>query len=335
LRENTEQLLVLLRRELELRNTGSRKISTSGPSNGSSSRNGSTSALRSAAPRKPSRTRCAPGSIRFRSQLKRDVTDADLDRLLAVRIRRISLFDIEQHRNETEQVKAELAEVRGHLKRLVPYAIRLLEGLLEKYDGQFPRRTRSSRHDEIDAREVAFKAFKVAYDRETGYLGHKVNGDEFKTDCTKFDKLLLLHRDGHYRLVDLPERLFVGSDLVHCGLPERDRVVTLVYADRDAAYLKRFTFGGMILNREYHCTLPKSKILFFALDTPEKLYFRYKPAPYQRINQQTCQPARVEVRGPKTRGRQVSIKEVVAVGARPPRGWDPEAPTTAARSALR
>lgn len=264
----------------------------------------------------------------FRKEMLREPTEEDLERLLTVRIRRISLFDIERHREETAKVKAELAEVRKHLKHLVRYVIGFLEGLLERFGGQYPRLTKSSRHDEIDVREVAFKAFKVSYDRSSGYLGYKVNGDEFKLDCTKFDRLLTVHEDGHYKVVELPEKLFVGSDLVHCGLPERDRVITMVYAERDAAYLKRFTFGGMILNKEYHCTPSKSKILFFALDTPEQLYIRYKPAPYQKVSQQTCVPSQVEVRGPKTRGRQVSIKQVSRVDVKPPRGWDPEGPTS-------
>jgi topoisomerase IV subunit A len=264
----------------------------------------------------------------FRKELLRELSDGDVERLLAVRIRRISLFDIHQHRQETERVKAELAEVRQNLRQLVRYAIRHLEGLLEKYGPLYPRRTKSSRHDEIDAREVAFKAFKVAYDRESGYVGHKVSGEEFRLDCTKFDRLLLVFRDGHYKLVELPEKLFVGGDLVYGGLLERERVFTLVFSDRGVACLKRFAFGGLILNKEYHCVPPKAKVLFFAPDTPEQLFIRYKPAPYQKISQQTCHPGEVEVRGPKARGRQISIKEVAAVGVKPPRGWDPEAPTT-------
>jgi topoisomerase-4 subunit A len=264
----------------------------------------------------------------FKKELVREVTDPDVERLLQVRIRRISLFDIHKHREEMEQVKADLAETRQHLKNLIKFAIAHLEALLAKYGPLYPRLTRSSRHDEIDAREVAFKAFKVAYDRESGYIGHKVNGDEFKVDCTKFDKLLLVFKDGHYKVIELPEKLFVGPDLVYCGLPERARVFTLAYADREATYLKRFTFGGSILDKEYFCTPPKSRILFFAPDTPEILYIRYKPAPYQKINQQTCHPGELEVRGPKTRGRQVSIKDVSSITSEPTRGWDPEAATT-------
>ena len=264
----------------------------------------------------------------FRRQLKRELSEADLERLLAVRIRRISLFDIQQHRREMEKVEAELADVRRHLTRLVPYVIRFLEDLITRYGPLYPRRTRSSRHDEIDVREVAFKAFKVSYDRDSGYLGHKVSGDDFKTDCTKFDKLLLVFRDGHYKVIELPEKLFVGPDLVYCGAPDRKRVMTMVYRDRKAAYLKRFTFGGCILNKEYLCAPPKAKIHFLAPDTPGQLHIRFKPAPYQKINQQTCKPAEVEVRGPKTRGRQLSTKDIGAVGTQPPRGWDPEAPTS-------
>src|SRR5438477_3527521 len=264
----------------------------------------------------------------FRRQLSRELSDADVERLLAARIRRISLFDIQRHREEVEKVKTDLAGTRKSLKNLTRHVIAHLEELLEKYGPLYPRLTKSSRYDEVDAREVAFKAFKVAYDRESGYVGCKVSGDEFKLDCTKFDKLILLSKDGHFKVTELPEKLFVGPDLVYCALPERERIFTLAYTNREATYLKRFTFGGTILNKVYHCIPPKSKILFFEPDTPKELYIRYKPAPYQKINQQTCNPAEVEIKGAKTRGRQISIKDVSSITSQPTRGWDPEAPTT-------
>jgi topoisomerase IV subunit A len=264
----------------------------------------------------------------FRKQMLRDLAEADVDRLLQVRIRRISLFDINLHREEMQKIKGELEETGKSLKNLTRFVISHLEALLAKYGPQYPRLTKSSRYDEVDAKEVAFKSFKVAYDRESGYIGHKVSGEEFRADCTKFDKLLLVFRDGHYQVIDLPEKLFVGPDLLHCGLPERERVFTLAYTNREATYLKRFTFGGTILNKIYHCIPPKSKVLFFEADTPAELYIKYKPAAYQKINQQTCIPSQVEVKGPKTRGRQISIKDVSSINSKPSRGWDPEAPTT-------
>ena len=264
----------------------------------------------------------------FRKELARDLAAADVERLLQVRIRRISLFDINRHREEMEKAQADLAETRKNLKNLTKYVIGHLEALLVKYGPLYPRLTKSSRYDEVDAKEAAFKAFKVAYDRESGYVGHKVSGQEFNVDCTRFDKIILVFKDGHYQVVELPEKLFVGPDLLHCGLPERERVFTLAYTNREATYLKRFTFGGTILNKVYHCIPPKSKVLFFEPDTPPELFIKYKPAPYQKIHQQTCNPAEVEIKGPKTRGRQISFKDVSSINSKPPRGWDPEAATT-------
>ena len=264
----------------------------------------------------------------FKKELLRELVDADVERLLQVRIRRISLFDINQHREQMEKTKAELAETQKHLKNVVKFAIGHLEALLEKYGPQYPRLTKSSRHEEVDAKAVAFKAFKVAYDRETGYVGYKVSGEEFRTECTKFDKLLLVFKDGTYKVTELPEKLFVGPELFYCGLPDRERVFTCAYTDREASYLKRFTFGGTILNKAYTCIPEKSRILFFAPDTPKILYIRYKPAPHQKINQQTCDPAEVDVKSPKTLGRQLSIKDISSVTAEPTRGWDKDAATT-------
>lgn len=265
----------------------------------------------------------------FKKELIRDIVDADVERLLQVRIRRISLFDINKHREEMEKTRAELDETRKNLKGLTKYVIGHLEALLEKYGPQYPRlTTKSSRHEEVDAKAVAFKAFKVAYDRESGYVGYKVSGEEFKTECTKFDKILLVFRDGTYKVIELPEKLFVGQELFYCGLPERDRVFTCAYTDRDASYLKRFTFGGTILNKVYFCIPEKSRILFFAPDTPKQLYIRYKPAPHQKISQQTCDPSQMEVKNPRTLGRQISIKDISSVTAEPTRGWDENAATT-------
>jgi topoisomerase-4 subunit A len=265
----------------------------------------------------------------FKKELVRDIVDADVEKLLQVRIRRISLFDIGKHREEMEKTKTELDATRKNLKGLTKYVIGHLEALLEKYGPQFPRlTTKSARHEEVDVKAVAFKSFKVAYDRASGYVGYKVSGEEYKLECTKFDKILLVFKDGTYKVSELPEKLFVGPELFYCGLPDREKVFTCAYTDRKASYLKRFKFGGTILNKAYLCIPDKSRILFFAPETPKQLFIRYKPAPHQKINQQTCDPSKIEIKSPKTRGRQISIKDISSVTAEPTRGWDEKAATT-------
>jgi len=264
----------------------------------------------------------------FAKELIRPIAAEDIERLLQVRIRRISLFDINQHREQLEKIKAELAQTRKDLKNLTKYVIGRFETLVEKYRAQYPRLTKSSRYDEVEAKEAAFKAFKVGYDREKGYLGYKSGGDEFRVDCTKFDKLLIVFKDGHYKMIELPEKLFIGPDLFFCGIPDRDLVFTLAYTNREASYLKRFTFGGMILDKEYFCIPPKSKILFFAPGTPALLYIKYKPALHQKVSQQTCQPGDLGIKTAKAIGNQISIKDVASINAKPPRNWDESATTT-------
>jgi topoisomerase IV subunit A len=80
----------------------------------------------------------------FKKELIRDLVDADVERLLQVRIRRISLFDINKHREEMEKTKADLETTRKNLKNLTKYVIGHLEALLEKYGPLYPRLTTKS-----------------------------------------------------------------------------------------------------------------------------------------------------------------------------------------------
>lgn len=264
----------------------------------------------------------------YRDEYYRDLKDDDIEMLLGVRIRRISLFDINKHKDEMEKVKAELAETRKHLKSLTKYAIAHLKRLIKTYKDQYKRLTEVTEFGAVAAKEVAFKSFKVSYDRKKGYVGHKINGDEFEVPCSKFDRLLLVFSDGLYKVVELTDKLFVGQNLLYCALPERDRVFTVAYQTKGTTYLKRFKFGGTILNKDYHCAPAKSKILFFEPDTPEQIYIKYKPAPYQRVDQQIANPSELLVKSAKAKGNQVSIKDVASVRSKPPRNWDSEGTVT-------
>lgn len=265
----------------------------------------------------------------LRDQIRRALTDEDVEMLLRVPIRRISLFDLGKHRDEIEKIQAELGRVVKHLKNVRGFAITRLKGLIEKHGPDFPRQTKVGRFDEVEAKDVAFKTFKVTYDRDSGYVGYKAGGDAFTVMCSRFDKLLLVFRDGRYKVIELPEKLFVGQDLIYCGPPERDRVFTVAYSTKEASWIKRFTFGGTILDKDYPlCPEPKSKVLFFEPDTPERIYIKYKPAPYQRVSQQTAKPGDLAVKNARARGNQISIKDVASIHSKPPRNWEADAPTS-------
>ena len=56
-----------------------------------------------------------------------------------------------------------------------------------------------------------------------------------------------------------PDKLFLGKELLYCATPEREREMTMAYRHKGVTYLKRFTFGGTILNKDYRLCPEKSK----------------------------------------------------------------------------
>ena len=78
------------------------------------------------------------------SQLKRTIMPDDIEMLLSVRIKRISLFDIEKNKEDIDRILTELEEVEKHLKSLKGYATRYLKNLIKEYKEIYPRMTEST-----------------------------------------------------------------------------------------------------------------------------------------------------------------------------------------------
>jgi topoisomerase-4 subunit A len=264
------------------------------------------------------------GVNRFRDQLRRDVTGKDVEMLLGVKIKRISRYDMDKSRREIDEILAGLDKVEKNLAELTAYAIRFLRGVLRKYGADYPRRTEITTFDAVDAdtvRNLTATEYTISYDREKGYLGHEVGGEEL-FQCSSLDKILIVQGDGKYRVMHPPDKLFVDTDLQHCAIADRDRRFVLVYRDQDGlSYIKRFTFGGAILNKEYSCVPPGTKLLMFWDTDHAHLYVKYEKRKGQRIHQQFFDLRKIKVRSVKTRGTQLTSKRVKSFHSTKPRGW--------------
>ena len=268
------------------------------------------------------------GLAPFRDQLRRDVVNADLDMLLAIPIRRISLYDLNKSRKEEDDLLADFDAVVKNLSDVVAYSIKYLKNLVRDYADLFPRKTREAKFDAIEVRELTAKELAVSFDREKGYLGFDVDGGaEPLFHCSSLDKVVLLWDDCRYRVVPPPDKLFVDKNLVYAAVFDRDRVLTLVYEADQITHMKRFALGGAILNKEYSCVPDgdKAKCLFFSDAQPATLYVKYAPRKGQQIHQQEFDPAKVAVRTPKTRGIQMTTKRVSSIATQKPRNWDEKA----------
>lgn len=267
------------------------------------------------------------GLAPFRDQLRRDITGADLDMLLAIPIRRISLYDINKSRKEEDDLLADFAAVEKNLTDVTGYTIKYLKNLYRDYADLFPRRTREARFDAIEIRELTAKEHQIVLDRERGYLGYGDVDGEPAFHCSSYDKIILVWNDCRYRVTPPPEKLFVDKNLLYAAIFDRDRVMTLVYEAGGISHLKRFAFGGVIQNKDYFCApeAENPKALFFSDDAPATLYVKYAPRKGQQIHQQEFDPAKVVVRTPKTRGIQMTTKRIASIATQKPRNWDDKA----------
>ncbi|MBN2704592.1 MAG: DNA topoisomerase IV subunit A [Pontiellaceae bacterium] len=260
----------------------------------------------------------------FKHQLRREIVDEDIEMLLGVRIKRISLFDINKNRKDIEDILTELDEVEKNLGALNGYAIRYLKRLIKEYKEDYPRLTQSTSFTEVEIRELTATELQIKQD-ENGFIGTAVKG-ETVLECSSLDKLLLIWTDGKYLVVPPMDKFFVDSNLERCEIYNREKLFTAVYTDNRITYLKRFKLGGAIMNKEYYLTQgEKSKLQLLVEGTPEAIYVKYQPAKNQRINQQKFTPTDIAVKGVKSRGNRMTTKGIKYVDVEPGRWWDKNA----------
>ncbi|MBQ9343838.1 MAG: DNA topoisomerase IV subunit A [Kiritimatiellae bacterium] len=263
----------------------------------------------------------------YRDQLRRDITADDIDMLLAIPIRRISLYDLNKSRKEEDDLLADYDAVLKHLANVTAYAIGYLRNLLRDYGDLYPRRTKLQSFETVQVRAIATKSYAIRHDPEKGYVGYgDVDADKPLFSCSEYDRVVIVWKTGAYRVIPPPEKLFVDQGVVYVGLYDRDRVMTLVYVADQIVHLKRFTFGGVILNKDYQCAPPPAEILFFSDTSPAALYVKYAPRKGQQIHQQVFDPTKIAVRSAHTRGNQMTTKKIASISTEKPRNWDDSAP---------
>ncbi len=263
----------------------------------------------------------------FKKMLRRPVMDEDVDMLLAIKIKRISLFDMSKNKEDIEKILEELVEVEKNLNGLNGYAIRYVKNLIKKYKTAYPRRTEIAIFKEIAVRELTASELDIKHDTDGQFVGSNVRGESL-LKCSSLDKLIFIWGDGRYQMVPPPDKKFVDGSLLYCALFDRDREMTCVYTHQKATYIKRFKFGGTIMNRDYQIAPEGSKILLLQEGCPDEIYVRYRPAKGQRIHQQFFQTKGLLVKGAKVRGNRLTTKSVHYIDTKPGRWWrtDEETP---------
>jgi len=262
----------------------------------------------------------------FQKRLRREVTLEDVESLLQIKIRRISRYDINKNREEIEAILREELEVAENLKGLRAFAVKYLKNLVKKYKDKYPRLTHIAANPfgEIEVRALTASELTLKIDRENGYIGTDIRGGEELFKCSSLDKIIVVWEDGRYKMMPPPDKFFVDKNHIYCQIFDRDKEFTAVYTEPHYGftYVKRFAFGGAIQNKEYRLAPEKSDVLLFEEGVPESVYVKYKPAKAQRIHQQLFSPGEVLVKGVAAKGIQMTSKDIAKIATKKPGWWD-------------
>jgi len=248
----------------------------------------------------------------------RPMVDDDIKRLLEIRIRRISLFDIEKNRNDLKDIAKGIKVCDRKLKNLKKTTIDYVKGLLEKYGDQFPRRTEVARIEAVDKKAVARQNIKLSYDPDSGYFGSNVKGERFKLTVSEFDLILVIAKDGSYRIMPAPDKMLFDTKLLYCAVFDPDAAEDFVVVYRDAdrmCYGKRITIEKFIRGREYKLIRDKAGRVDLLLRPDEAgvASLSYVPAKRQRLKGSKYDLGELVPTSPTARGTRLAPKAVSRV----------------------
>lgn len=209
------------------------------------------------------------------SQLIREPTAEDRDKLLQIPIRRISRFDQDKNNEEIHELNEELQVVDKNLKNIKKYTIVYLKKLIERFGKQFPRKTKIQSLEDIDRRSIETKAVKIGIDLETGFIGTKVSGI-LQFSCTNFDKLLVLDKSGFYSVIYIPEKQYI-KDLAWSGVADKKTALFIIYKNlkTQQSYAKQFIIDKFIMDKQYRYLPPETEFQFLTSNPATSLEIHF------------------------------------------------------------
>ncbi len=207
----------------------------------------------------------------FKELLRREVTRDDIVKLTQIRMIRISKFDAKKADEYIASLEEEMEQIAYHLANLIVYAIDYFKHIKKQFGKNFPRKTEIRSFANIEASKVVVKNEKLYINREDGFIGTALRKDEYVCDCSDIDDIIIFYKDGKYIVTKVTDKAFVGKDIIHIAVFKKNDKRTIynaVYRDGKAGnmYMKRFAVTGVTRDKEYHITkeTPGSKLMYFS-----------------------------------------------------------------------
>ncbi|PHR26948.1 MAG: DNA topoisomerase IV [Desulfotalea sp.] len=259
----------------------------------------------------------------YAEELIRPHTLEDIERLLEIKIKRISRFDINKQLREIKEIRKQIKAIKKSLTDITAYTLSFLDNILAKYGQYYPRQTELTSFSEVSFRKAALSNLNVVYNRESGFIGTQVKEDEEKKDltvtCSEYDKLFLIYKNGLYKFIPVSEKFYVGDDLHWVGIVQKKAIFNIVYRDgaENFGYVKRFKTPSFILEKEYRLFAEhkRSKIIFMSFGEGQFARVNLMPSSRARTNNLDISFDDFLLKNAAAKGKRVSIRVVKRVSA--------------------
>lgn len=214
-------------------------------------------------------------------KMVREVTKDDILHLMEIKMARILKFNKDKAKENIARIKDEIKQIDRELKNMVEVTCEWFRFIKEKYGKDHPRLTEIRNFDTITAAKVVEANEKLYINREDGFIGTSLKKDEFVSNCSDIDDVIIFYRDGTYKVVRIAEKLFIGEterskkdkkkvEVIHIAVFRKNDERTIynaVYRDGKSgiSFIKRFNVTSVTRDREYDLTQgnPGSRVLYF------------------------------------------------------------------------
>ncbi len=264
------------------------------------------------------------GLAPFAKNLRRKVIHDDLVRLTEIKIKRISKYNAFKAEEQIKRVEEEMEEVKNHLDHLIDYAINYFRQIKKKYGKGRDRKTEIRNFDTIQANMVAVANQKLYVNREEGFAGTGLRKDEFVTDCSDIDDIIIFREDGTFLVTKVASKVFVGKNILFLDVFKKNdnrTIYNMVYRDgrQGKYYVKRFAVKGITRDKEYVLTrgTDGSKVIYFSANPngeAEVIRVNLRPKPKMKRTHFDFDFKELAIKGRSSRGNILSkapIRNVV------------------------
>ena len=257
--------------------------------------------------------------LEYQGLLKRPITMEDINRLVEKPVRKISKFDTKAVDEKLRGIEDEMEEVQNHLNHLTEYTIAYFQNLKKKYGKNYPRLTELTEFETIEATKVVSNNAKLYANKAEGFVGialKKEDNAEFICDCSDLSEIIVILKDGKYKVTKVSEKAFFGKDILYVGLFDRNdqrTIYNVIYREgkTSVSYAKRFAITSVTRDKEYDITqgTPGSQIIWFTVNhnaeaETVKIYYRQRAKLKKLIDEYDF--SQLLIKGRASRGNLVS-----------------------------